>query len=353
MGSGEVVSLGPLMIDLRGKSLSADEREWLQSPLVGGVILFTRNFESVEQLGRLVAEIHAARQPPLLVTVDQEGGRVQRFREPFLRLPPFRALGRLYDEERELALKVAAACGWLMAAELRAVGVDMSFAPCVDLDRGLAKVIGDRALHREAAVVAALARRFAAGAKKGGMAITAKHFPSHAGAHSDSHTELAVDKRELAELEEDLKPYRDLIANGLAAVMVAHVSFPSVDPRPASLSSWWISQYLRGELGFKGAVISDDLSMTGASVAGSAAERVRLALEAGCDLVLLCNAPEQVPGVLDAMKGYVNPSAQLRLTRLHGRGDFDWESLHASADWQKASSLVASLGTRPKLTLEG
>jgi beta-N-acetylhexosaminidase len=341
------------MIDLRGKSLAADEREWLQSPLVGGVILFTRNFESTEQLGRLVAEIHAVRQPPLLVTVDQEGGRVQRFREPFVRLPPFRALGRLYDEERELALRVAGACGWLMAAELRAVGVDMSFAPCVDLDRGLAKVIGDRALHREAAVVAALARRFAAGARKGGMATTAKHFPSHAGAHSDSHTELAVDKRELVELEEDLKPYRDLIANGLAAVMVAHVSFPSVDSRPASLSSWWISQYLRGELGFKGAVISDDLSMTGASVAGAAAERVRLALEAGCDLVLLCNAPAEVPGVLDSMKGYVNPSAQLRLTRLHGRGDFDWESLHASADWQKASSLVASLGTRPKLTLEG
>ena len=347
------MSLGPLMIDLRGHALAADEREWLQSPLVGGVILFSRNFESVAQLERLVAEIHAARQPPLLVTVDQEGGRVQRFREPFFRLPPLRTLGRLYDEERELALKVAAACGWLMAAELRAVGVDLSFAPCVDLDRGLAKVIGDRALHREPAVVAALARRFAAGAKKGGMAVTAKHFPTHAGAHSDSHTELAVDNRELAELEDDLKPYRDLIANGLAAVMVAHVSFPAVDSRPASLSSWWISRYLRGELGFKGAVVSDDLSMTGASIAGSAAERVRLALEAGCDLVLLCNAPEQVPGVLDSMKGYVNPSAQLRLTRLHGRGDFEWENLHASADWQKASSLVASLGTRPKLTLEG
>ena len=347
------MSLGPLMIDLRGKTIAADEREWLQSPLVGGVILFTRNFESVEQLARLVAEIHAARQPPLLVTVDQEGGRVQRFREPFFRLPPFRALGRLYDEERELALQAVAACGWLMAAELRAVGVDLSFAPCVDLDRGLSMVIGDRALHREGAVVAALARRFAAGAKKAGMAITAKHFPTHAGAHSDSHTEFAVDNRELAELDEDLKPYRDLIANSLAAVMVAHVCFPAVDSRPASLSSRWISEYLRGELGFKGAVISDDLSMTGASVAGTPAERVRLALEAGCDLVLLCNAPEQIPGVLDSLKGYVNPSAHLKLTRLHGRGDTDWESLHASADWQKASALVASLEKRPKLTREG
>ena len=347
------MSLGPLMVDLRGKTLAADEREWLQSPLVGGVILFTRNFANVEQLAQLVAEIHAVRQPPLLVTVDQEGGRVQRFREPFVRLPPLRTLGRLYDEERELALKVAGACGWLMAAELRAVGVDLSFAPCVDLDRGLSEVIGDRALHPEAAVVATLARRFAAGAKRAGMPITAKHFPTHAGAHSDSHTEFAVDNRALADLDDDLKPYRDLIANGLPAVMVAHVSFPAVDARPASMSSWWIGEYLRGELGFKGAVISDDLSMTGAAVVGSAAERVRLALEAGCDLVLLCNAPEQVPGVLDALKGYVNPAAQVRLTRLHGRGDTNWENLHASADWQKASALVASLETRPKLTLEG
>ena len=156
------------------------------------------------------------RQPPLLVTVDHEGGRVQRFREPFFRLPPLRALGRLYDEDRELALRTAGACGWLMAAELRAVGVDMSFTPCVDLDLGLAEVIGDRALHREAAAVAALARRFAAGAKKAGMAITAKHFPTHAGAHSDSHTEFAVDNRELADLDEDLKPYRDLIAQRAA-----------------------------------------------------------------------------------------------------------------------------------------
>jgi beta-N-acetylhexosaminidase len=347
------VSLGPLMIDLRGKTLAADEREWLESPLVGGVILFTRNFASVEQLKALVAEIHAVRQPPLLVTVDQEGGRVQRFREPFVRLPPFRSLGRLYDEEPELALKITGACGWLMAAELRAVGVDLSFSPCVDLDRGLADVIGDRALHRDAAPVAALARRFAAGARKAGMAITAKHFPTHAGAHSDSHTEFAVDPRELADLEDDLKPYRDLIANGLQAVMVAHVSFPAVEPRPASLSSWWIGEILRGELDFKGAVVSDDLSMTGASVVGSVATRVRLALEAGCDLVLLCNAPEQVPAVIQALEGYVNPAGQLRLSRLHGRGHFDWETLHASADWQKASALIASLEARPKLTLQG
>ena len=347
------MSLGPLMIDLRGTAIEADEREWLASPLVGGVILFTRNFESREQLTKLVADLHGIRQPPLLVTVDHEGGRVQRFREPFFRLPPFRALGRLYDEDPAAALKTAASFGWLMAAELRAVGIDMSFTPCVDLDLGLSEVIGDRALHAEARVVAALARRIAAGAKRAGMATTAKHFPTHAGARSDSHTEFAVDRREYEELADDLLPYRELIANGLHAVMIAHVSFPRVDETPASLSKWWIEDRLRGALGFSGAVITDDVSMVGAAVVGPVEERVKRALDAGCDLVLLCNSPEAVPGVLDAMKGYVNPSAQLRLTRLHGRGGLAWDALHASAEWRKAQAAIAPLCARPALELEG
>jgi beta-N-acetylhexosaminidase len=340
------------MIDLRGTTVAADEREWLGSPLVGGVILFTRNFASVEQLRRLVAEIHAVRQPPLLVAVDQEGGRVQRFREPFFRLPPPRALGRLYDEDAPLAERTTAAFGWLMAAELRAVGIDLSFAPCLELDLGLAKVIGDRALHHDPRVVGLLARRFAGGAKKAGMAITGKHFPTHAGAHSDSHTDLAVDRRGLDDLERDLAPYRELIRNGLAAVMVSHVSFPAVDARPASLSGTWVG-YLRGELGFKGAVVSDDLSMAGAGVSGGVEARVGLALEAGCDLALLCNSPDRVPQVLASLAGYVNPTAQLRLSRLHGRGSFEWESLHAAPEWRKASALVAPLCALPELKLEG
>src|SRR4029079_16756953 len=183
------------MIDLRGTAIAADYRAWRESPLVGGVILFSRNFESLGQLTELVTELHAIRTPPLLVTVDHEGGRVQRFKEPFFRLPPFRALGRLHDEDPQAALKVAASFGWLMAAELRAVGIDMSFTPCVDLDLGLSAIIGDRALHSSAHAVAALAKRFAAGATRAGMAITAKHFPTHAGARSDSHTEFAVDRR--------------------------------------------------------------------------------------------------------------------------------------------------------------
>jgi beta-N-acetylhexosaminidase len=346
------VSLGPLMIDLRGTAIAADERAWLGSPLVGGVILFSRNFADREQLTDLVTELHAIRTPPLLVTVDHEGGRVQRFKEPFFRLPPFRALGRLYDEDSQAALKVAASFGWLMAAELRAVGIDMSFTPCVDRDLGLSEVIGDRALHSDPRAVSALARRIIAGAKRAGMAATAKHFPTHAGARSDSHTDLAVDRRELADLEDDLKPYRELIRNGLPAVMIAHVSFPAIDETPASLSSWWIGR-LREDLGFTGAVITDDVSMAGAAAGGTVAGRARRALDAGCDLVLLCNSPAEVPGVLEALDGYVNPSAALRLTRLHGRGGMSWDALHESAEWRKARAAVEPLCARPKLKLQG
>jgi beta-N-acetylhexosaminidase len=341
------------MIDLKGVAIDAEEREWLESPLVGGVILFKRNYESLEQLERLVAEIHAVRQPPLLVTVDHEGGRVQRFGAPFFRLPALRTLGHLYDEDPDLGLRTAAAFGWLMAAELRAVGIDMSFAPVLDLDLGLSEVIGDRACHSNPSVVAALALRFAAGAKRAGMAVAAKHFPTHAGARSDSHTEFAVDRRTYAQLADDLLPYRKLIDNGLQAVMLAHVSFPEIDAVPASLSPWWIDRQLREQLGFAGAAITDDISMVGASAVGPVPERVRRALEAGCDLVLLCNAPGDVPSVLEALRGYVNPLGQLRLTRLHGRGGMTWDALHESKEWRRARGLLEPLCARPKLTLEG
>lgn len=347
------MSLGPLMIDLRGASIAPDERTWLESPLVGGVILFTRNFESREQLERLVADIHAVRDPALLVAVDQEGGRVQRFREPFLRLPPMRALGYLHDRDPDAALAAARTFGWAMAAELRAVGVDWSFAPVVDRDLKLADVIGDRALHEDADVVARLAKRFMSGAHEAGMAVTAKHFPTHAGVRADSHTHTAVDTRDYGDLLDDLVPYRSLIAAGLASIMVAHVSFPQLDPQPASLSEWWMRTQLRGELGFTGAIISDDVSMAGAAVGGSHAERARRALDAGCDLVLVCNAPDAVPAVLEALDGYSNPASAVRLMRLRGRRQYDWGALHASAEWQQAVAQLAPLCERPALRLEG
>jgi beta-N-acetylhexosaminidase len=347
------MSLGPLMIDLRGTTLNEDEREWLQHPALGGVILFTRNFESPEQLAALIDDIHAARKPQLLVAVDQEGGRVQRFRAPFTELPPLRALGHFHDMDRDAALKAAGAFGWLMGAELRAFRVDLGFTPVVDLDLGLAEVIGDRALHADAQAVSDLAARIVEGATRAGLATCAKHFPSHAGAVADSHLEVATDNREFVALREDLAPYRHLISRGLHAVMLAHVKFPAIDPRPASMSPWWVGTALRGRLGFSGAVISDDMSMRGAEGAGGIVERIRLALQAGCDLVLLCNAPDEIPAALDSLKDYVSPPGKLRLMRLRGTASSDWETLRGTPAWRQARRLLHDLMARPTLSLEG
>jgi len=347
------MSLGPLMISLKGSALDDEERKWLRSPVVGGVILFTRNFESPPQLAALVSEIHALRSPALLVAVDHEGGRVQRFRAPFVELPAMRTLGHRYDIEPRAALKTAVEFGWLMAAELIAVGIDMSFAPVVDLDLGFADVIGDRALHEDAEAVAALAGAFVDGMQAAGMAATAKHFPTHAGAHADSHTDLAVDRREYAELYDDLLPYRRLIAGGLHSVMVGHVAFPKLDELPASLSQWWIETELRRELGFTGAVISDDMHMAGAAAWGTHAERVSRSLEAGCDMVLLCNCPEIIPEVIGSLGAYSDPAAQLRLMRLRARPGPDLATLRSSARWQHALGAVEGLDAPPDLKLEG
>jgi beta-N-acetylhexosaminidase len=341
------------MIDLRGASLTQEEREWLQSPAIGGVILFTRNYENPQQLAALIDDIHAVRKPQLLVAVDQEGGRVQRFRAPFTELPPLRALGHCYDMDRAAALKAAGAFGWLMGAELRALRVDLGFTPVVDLDLGLAEVIGDRALHADAQPVSELAARIVEGATRAGLATCAKHFPSHAGAIADSHLEVATDSREFAALHDDLAPYRYLISRGLHAVMLAHVKFPAIDPRPASMSPWWVGTALRGRLGFNGAVISDDMSMRGAEVAGGIVERIRLALEAGCDLVLLCNAPDDIPAALDSLKDYVNPPGKLRLMRLRGTSSSDWETLRDTGAWRQARRILDELVARPTLSLEG
>jgi beta-N-acetylhexosaminidase len=341
------------MISLRGTALEDDEREWLASPVVGGVILFTRNFADIDQLTALVAEIHGLRSPSLLVAVDQEGGRVQRFRAPFVELPALRVLGHRYDIDSRAALKAAVEFGWLMAAELLAVGIDISFAPVVDLDLGLAEVIGDRALHPEAEVVAALADAFIDGMQAAGMVPTAKHYPSHAGVVADSHTELAVDRRDIVELYDDLLPYRRLIAAGLHSIMVGHVAFPKLDELPASLSHWWIETKLRREFGFAGAVVSDDMSMAGAAVCDSVDERVAKSLEAGCDLVLLCNCPELVPEVIERLGGYSDPAAQLRLMRLRGRRGPDLATLRAAPRWQAARATIATLSAPPTLELEG
>jgi beta-N-acetylhexosaminidase len=346
------MTLGPVMVDLAGIALEPEERDLLAHPQVGSVILFTRNYESPEQLARLVAEVHAVRAPPLLVAVDQEGGRVQRFREGFTRLPPLREIGRRYTAARAEGAALARELGWLMAAELRAVGVDLSFAPCVDIDYGVSQVIGDRALHAEADAVAELAVAYALGMRDAGMAATAKHFPGHGAVAADSHVVLPVDRREWPDIEADFRPYRRLIANGLAAVMVAHIVFPAVDERPASLSPRWIRGVLRGELGFQGAVFADDLSMAGAAAYGDIVARARAALEAGCDVLPVCNDPASARRLVDALRIAPDPVSRLRLVRLHGREPAP-APLASDPRWQSAVAAARELVERPALQLEG
>ena len=346
------MTLGPVMVDLAGVAIEPAERELLRHPQVGSVILFARNYESPAQLARLAAEVHAVRTPPLLVAVDQEGGRVQRFRDGFTRLPPPREIGRRYAVNRGEGLLLARQLGWLMAAELRACGVDLSFAPCVDLDYGVSHVIGDRALHADASAVAELAVAYMLGMREAGMAATAKHFPGHGAVAADSHVALPVDRRAWPDVEADLQPYRRLIANGLPAVMVAHVVFPEVDDRPASLSRRWIDGILRRELGFQGAVFADDLSMKGAAAFGDIAARGALALAAGCDVLPVCNDRPAAITLLESLQDAPDPASRMRLVRLHGR-DAGPAPLAADARWQSAVAAARELAERPALQLEG
>ena len=344
------MSLGPLMVDVAGTELSSEDLDVLRNPLVGSVILFTRNYRDPQQISALCGAIREVRNPPLLIAVDHEGGRVQRFREGFTRLPPVRLLGRRYDEDRRDALRKAHSLGWLMAAELRAVGLDFSFAPCVDLDYGLSEIIGDRAFHRDPQAVAALATAYMAGMREAGMAAVAKHFPGHGAVRADSHLALPVDRRPLADMEGDLSPYRALIENQLPGIMAAHVEYSAVDSKPASLSSRWITGILRGTLGFHGCVFADDLSMAGVAASGDAVERARLALAAGCDVLPICNDREAVHTVLGNLNTEASPAAQARLVRMRGRSEGPAE-LRRSSQWRDATAVVAELSRAPTLTL--
>ncbi|HEY0768563.1 MAG TPA: beta-N-acetylhexosaminidase [Steroidobacteraceae bacterium] len=347
------MSLGPLMIDLAGTALSAEERELLRHPLVGGVILFTRNYTDPGQLTALVSAIHAERTPPLIVAVDQEGGRVQRFRQGFSLLPPARRIGHEFDLDARAGVALARAMGWLMAAELRAHAVDISFAPCVDLDHGVSEIIGDRAFHARPEAVGQLGVAWMHGMRDAGMAATAKHFPGHGAVVADSHLSLPVDRRPLPDLAGELAPYRRLIANGLAGVMAAHVLFPAVDQAPASLSSRWIRDVLRGELTFHGVVFADDLSMGGAAAAyGDVVTRARQALSAGCDMLPVCNNRASVVELLEHLDAEPQPASSLRLVRLHGRAGSVRSGLEASPEWARARELLARAAAAPALTLD-
>lgn len=312
--------LGPVMMDLTGLELSAEEVEQLGHPAVGGVILFSRNYRDPEQLVALIRQVRAAR-PGVLIAADTEGGRVQRFREGFVRLPAAAAYGELFDEAPEAALSAAQAGGWILAAELRAVGVDLAFAPVLDFDAGVSGVIGDRALSAEPEALCALGCAFQSGMHMAGMASTGKHFPGHGFVAPDSHLELPEDPRSLNQiLALDWQPYEALLLEGMESIMVAHVRYPEVDEAPASISRRWISQILRERLGFGGVVFSDDLSMGGLAGYGDVISRARAALDAGCDMLPVCNRPADVSALLNAGGLGANPAAQNRLAALRGQG---------------------------------
>ena len=345
--------LGPVMLDLEGPVLTPADRALLAQPAVGGVILFSRNYRSPSQLADLVAAIRAVRSPPLLVAVDQEGGTVQRFRDGFTAIPPMRRLGREYDRDPEEALSLARLAGWLVASELRAAGVDFSFAPCADLDRGLSEVIGERAFHRDPLAVAELASAFCRGLRSAGMVAIAKHYPGHGGVAADSHLALPVDRREYGELLDDMLPFDKLAERRLiAGVMPAHVVYAEVDALPAGFSPYWIGTELRGRTGFDGAVISDDLSMKATASYGSMPERARRALAAGCDLVLVCNDRPAAAAAVAALAEWSNPPSLVRLARLHGTGQVLRETLLASDEWQAAADTLAHWLERPSLKLD-
>lgn len=340
------MGLGPVMLDIAGTQLTTDEEARLRHPLVGGVILFTRNYESPSQLTELTTAIHALRAPPLLVAVDHEGGRVQRFRDGFTKIPPMRELGKLWDDHPKHARHLAQQTGLVLASELRACGVDFSFTPVLDMDYGQSSVIGDRAFHNEPQAIAELAHSLLLGLKQGGMPTVGKHFPGHGYVQADSHLDIPVDERDYVDIEmADLIPFRQMIDYGLTAVMPAHVIYPKVDSRPAGFSPVWLKNVLREELGFEGCIFSDDLSMEGASVAGGIVERAEAALNAGCDMVLVCNKPESAEELIQGLDWEIPATSKARLAQMRGKAHSgSLAQLHEQPVFLKALGEVSVIG---------
>jgi beta-N-acetylhexosaminidase len=336
-------SLGPVMLDVKGPVMTDDDVRRLSHPMTGGVILFARHFENRGQLIALTDAIRDVRDD-LLIAVDHEGGRVQRFRtDGFTLLPAMRRLGELWDRDVLPATKVATATGYVLAAELRACGVDLSFTPVLDLDYGRSAVIGDRAFHRDPRVVALLAKSLNHGLALAGMSNCGKHFPGHGFAAADSHVALPVDARELdAILSEDVMPY-DWLGLALSSVIPAHVIYSKIDDKPAGFSRVWLQDILRGKLRFTGAIFSDDLSMEAARAGGTLTQAAQAALEAGCDMVLVCNQPEAAEIVLKELAYAPSKESVRRLKQLRPRGKaLSWRKLIAQSAYQEAKALLAT-----------
>lgn len=343
---GGVAELGPVMLDVVGTVLNDDDIRRIQHPLTGGVILFARNYENRNQLVALTKAIHAARRG-VLIAVDHEGGRVQRFKsDGFTRLPAMRKLGEMWDRNVLEAIKAATDVGYVLASELRACGVDLSFTPVLDLDYGESTVIGDRAFHRDPRVVSVLAKSLNHGLALAGMANCGKHFPGHGFVKADSHIDIPVDERGLKEiLGEDAAPY-DWLGMSLAAVMPAHVIYPKVDKHPAGFSKKWLT-ILRRDMKFEGVIFSDDLSMEGASVAGSVIDGANAALGAGCDMVLICNSPEKADELLAGLRLKPGESAKRSARRIASllpqAPAFSWDELQREPRYLTAKQTTWTL----------
>jgi len=346
------MTLGPLMIDIKGFELSPEDKVLLRKPQVGGLILFSRNFHSLSQLESLVEQVHALRSPPLLIAVDQEGGRVQRFKDSFSILPAMRRFGELYEQDPVQAKMLAKECGWLMASEIRSTGIDLSFAPVLDIDKGVSSVIGDRAFHSKPNVVALLTQAFVNGMSEAGMHATGKHFPGHGSIAADSHIAMPIDERSFTDMElDDLLPFRYMVDAGIHALMIAHVIYPKIDKYAAGFSKFWLQTVLRQQLKFQGAIFSDDLSMEGAAIAGNYIERAEKALNAGCDMILVCNNRKAAVEVIDYLKDYNDPVASLRLAHLHGTNSISREELVKQERWLAIKKQLAKYIDEPSMSL--
>ena len=328
--------IGPIMIDITGTTLSQYDKEKIAHPNTGAIILFARNYETPEQVAELSQQIKAARKGSILIAVDQEGGRVQRFQNGFTRLPPVAA----YAKQPELTEDA----GWLMAAELLSSGIDFSFAPVLDIDCGVSEIIGNRSFSQDTEQTCQLTSHYRKGMRRAGMAAIGKHFPGHGAVALDSHLALPVDDRDFDSLyNKDILPFKQLINEGLEGIMPAHVVYPAVDELPAGFSSIWINEILRKQLGFNGAVFSDDLSMEGAATVGDFSERARLARQAGCDMLLVCNNETAAEQVLDSTPIESNTIREQRLLAMLGKTGISQQALKNNLEWQTISQQITKL----------
>ncbi len=334
-------AIGPLVFDLLGKELSAEEKEILNHPAVGGLIFFARNYEAPEQITQLCQAVRAARKAPILICVDQEGGRVQRFRAGFTRLPSMGDIGKLYDTTPDTALTLVSACGWVMAAELLNAGVDLSFTPVLDIDLKINPAIGNRAFHQQHAVIVTLAKALTAGMRAAGMAAVGKHFPGHGSVLIDSHVDLPIDMRPYDEIAAaDMPPFVEMIRHGIEGLMAAHILFSEVDDTAVGFSKKWLQDILRQQLKFSGLVFSDDLNMEGGKIAGDHPQRVAAALTAGCDFALLCNNRDAFVKTLDNINLDKYKLTEDKVAPLRGNFSSVQTPLKNSKLWREKSNLI-------------